>query len=140
MHTHPLLVRRLLWFQRELEWGCVLTLTRSLFDLGLWGDQRGGDFFFFLLHIFLCTSRPPAVFRKKIKMKKFLQNKKGRYSFRQNKRGNRYPSKDFCKSLAGFVNCVNPAVLLCYRLWSITSLQLSQRTCIFCILPDLLVL
>ncbi|KAM3859734.1 delphilin [Diretmus argenteus] len=28
-------------------------------------------------------------------MKKFLQNKKGRYSFRQNKRGFRYPSKDF---------------------------------------------
>ncbi|XP_029942641.1 delphilin-like, partial [Salarias fasciatus] len=28
-------------------------------------------------------------------MKKFLQNKKGRYSFRQSKRGSRYPTKDF---------------------------------------------
>ncbi|TNN04091.1 hypothetical protein fugu_001120 [Takifugu bimaculatus] len=28
-------------------------------------------------------------------MKRFLQNKKGRYSFRQSKRGSRYPAKDF---------------------------------------------
>ncbi|XP_044034355.1 delphilin isoform X2 [Siniperca chuatsi] len=32
-------------------------------------------------------------------MKKFLQNKKGRYSFRQSKRGPRYPSKDFFLSM-----------------------------------------
>ncbi|XP_069373243.1 delphilin isoform X3 [Paralichthys olivaceus] len=32
-------------------------------------------------------------------MKKFLQNKKGRYSFRQSKRGSRYPSKDFLLSM-----------------------------------------
>ncbi|KAM4525939.1 delphilin isoform 1-T1 [Fundulus diaphanus] len=32
-------------------------------------------------------------------MKKFLQNKKGRYSFRQNKRGPRCPSKDFFLSM-----------------------------------------
>ncbi|KAM9837108.1 delphilin [Aulostomus maculatus] len=32
-------------------------------------------------------------------MKKFLQNKKGRYSFRQSKRGSRYPSKDFFLSM-----------------------------------------
>lgn len=34
-------------------------------------------------------------------MKKFLQNKKGRYSFRQSKRGARCP-KDFCKCLISF--------------------------------------
>lgn len=33
------------------------------------------------------------------KMKKFLQNKKGRYSLRQNKPGPRYPPKDICKCL-----------------------------------------
>nr|XP_043869656.1 delphilin [Solea senegalensis] len=32
-------------------------------------------------------------------MKKFLQNKKGRYSFRQSKRGSRCPSKDFFLSM-----------------------------------------
>ncbi|XP_036937669.1 delphilin isoform X4 [Acanthopagrus latus] len=32
-------------------------------------------------------------------MKKFLQNKKGRYSFRQSKRGPRYPAKDFFLSM-----------------------------------------
>ncbi|KAM7371065.1 hypothetical protein PAMP_010562 [Pampus punctatissimus] len=32
-------------------------------------------------------------------MKKFLQNKKGRYSFRQSKRGSRYPTKDFFLSM-----------------------------------------
>ncbi|XP_068162386.1 delphilin isoform X2 [Antennarius striatus] len=32
-------------------------------------------------------------------MKKFLQNKKGRYSFRQSKRGSRYPAKDFFLSM-----------------------------------------
>jgi len=43
-------------------------------------------------------------------MKKFLQNKKGRYTFR---RGSRYPSKDFCKCYQLVVQCVCVCVCEC---------------------------
>lgn len=74
-------------------------------------------------------------------MKKFLQYKKGRYSFRQNKRGSRYPSKDFCKSSISFVHCLNPAValeavehIISFQLRVYSWLYLAKASMSFCIL------
>lgn len=58
-------------------------------------------------------------------MKKFLQNKKGRYSFRQSKRGPRCPSKDFCKSFVRFVQHAIAAVC-CFGGWGASSWVLWQ--------------
>lgn len=117
MHTHPLLTRRLLWFQSGGMGQCFESVTLSVW---LWVVGWSGGSCFFSYYIWEDKLDNSLTF----KMKKFLQNKKGRYSFRQSKRGSRCPSKDFCKSFISFLHCVIPAGLWLLGLW-ITSLASS---------------
>lgn len=103
-----------------------LSLTRSR-----WACQRRRLLTYFESTHWILVCRQPARFAK-LKMKKFLQNKKGRYSFRQSKWGSRYPAKDFCKSCCfsflarDLAKIPSPA---CFLMSSPVSLRIGNHEC-----------
>lgn len=72
-------------FERRFPWSVVRCSKRISYSLEDVDQAFCSSNFWYLLNY--------------DKMKKFLQNKKGRYSLRQNKPGPRYPPKDICKFL-----------------------------------------